>query len=61
MVVHDFNVLGVAIHPYEADSPLIVDPDAVLSTAAALQCFERTPFQILSVSLERKFLITSQL
>jgi hypothetical protein len=61
MVVHDFNVHGIAIHPNKADSPPIVDPDAMLSAAAALQCFERTPFQIFSVSLERKFLIMTQL
>jgi len=51
MVVHDFNVQGVAIHPDEADSPLIVDPDAVLSYSVSLQRFERNPFQTFSVSL----------
>ena len=95
MVVHDFNVNGIAIYPYEADPPLIIDPDAVLTAAGALQCFqsigggtrrsfnnralfsmrslrlaicwmscgkrfERTPFQIFSVSLERKLLIMKE-
>jgi hypothetical protein len=57
MVVHDFNVLGIAIHPNEADSPLIVDSNTMLSASLTPQRFERIPFQIFSVSLERKLLI----
>ena len=30
VIVHDFNVIGVAIFPDKADSPLIVDANAVL-------------------------------
>jgi len=30
MIIDDFNVVGVAFPPTEADAPLIVDPDAVL-------------------------------
>jgi len=37
MVVCYFNVISVPIFPAKADSPLIVDPDAVLSLAIALQ------------------------
>jgi hypothetical protein len=42
VVVHDLNVdrTGRAIRPFEADAPLIVDADAVLSFAIALQCFK---------------------
>lgn len=40
MVVRDFNAHRIAIHPDEADSPLTVDPDAVLSAAIALQRFQ---------------------
>lgn len=30
MIIHDFYVIGVTIDPFEAYSPLIVDPDTVL-------------------------------
>lgn len=40
VVVHDLNILGVAIHPNEADAVSIVDPDAVLSSPVAGQRFE---------------------
>jgi hypothetical protein len=40
MVVHDFNVQGIAVHPDEAYSPLIVDPDALLSFSVSPQRFE---------------------
>ena len=38
MVVDDFHVVRVAIPPPEADAPLGVDPDTVLSLADALEC-----------------------
>jgi len=31
VIIHDFHVKGVAFLPLEADSPLLVDPDAVLT------------------------------
>jgi len=37
MVVGYFNVTGVPGFPAKTDSPLIVDPDTVLSLAMALQ------------------------
>jgi hypothetical protein len=37
MVVDDFHVEGVALPPHEADAILIIDPDAVLALALALQ------------------------
>src|SRR6185312_4768911 len=40
MVVNDFNFMGVATLPEEADAPLVVDPDAVLAFAVALQGFQ---------------------
>ena len=40
MVVHDFNVNCIAIHPNEAYSPLIVDSDAVLSFSVSPQRFQ---------------------
>ena len=40
MVVAEFNIMGIAISPNEADAPLIVDADAVLSRAIAFQGFQ---------------------
>jgi hypothetical protein len=37
VVVHDFDVVGVAAPPSEADPPLVVDPDAVLPLPIAAQ------------------------
>jgi hypothetical protein len=36
----DFGVVGVLYLPAEADAPLVVDADAVLTAAVALQRFE---------------------
>lgn len=40
MVIGDLYLLGGAIVPDKTDPPLIVDPDAVLSFAVALERFE---------------------
>jgi len=40
MVVYNLNVVNVTLAPCEADAPLVVDPDAVLSRAAPLKRFE---------------------
>jgi hypothetical protein len=40
VVVDDLNLMRVAAAPYEADSPSIVDSDAVLALAISLQGFE---------------------
>jgi hypothetical protein len=37
MVVDDFHVAGVALQPQEADAILIIDPDAVMALALAVQ------------------------
>jgi len=37
VVVSNFNIRGIAVTPYEADPPLIVDPDTVLPFSIALQ------------------------
>jgi hypothetical protein len=37
MVIHDLHVVGVALAPYEADAPLVVDSDAVLTLPVAFQ------------------------
>ena len=40
MVVYDLDVVGVPARPAEADSPLVVDSDAVLTAASAFQAFQ---------------------
>ena len=40
MIIGDFHLECVALSPDEADSILIVDPDAVLSCAIALKRFQ---------------------
>jgi hypothetical protein len=40
MVIDDLDHLSATVPPDKADAPLIVDPDAVLSSAIASQDFE---------------------
>ncbi len=40
MVVNDFNFCRTGFRPGEANAPLVVDPDAVLSGAVALRQFK---------------------
>jgi hypothetical protein len=40
MIVDDLDVEAVPVAPEKADSPLIIDADAVLSRAFAFQCLE---------------------
>ena len=40
MVIDDLSIEYVAILPSEADAPLLVDADAVLARAVALECLE---------------------
>jgi hypothetical protein len=40
VIVHDFNVIGVAVFPVEAHSPLIVYANAVLTASTALKLFK---------------------
>jgi hypothetical protein len=37
VVIRNLNVVGVAVAPPKADTPLIVDPDAVLPATVAQQ------------------------
>jgi hypothetical protein len=52
VVIHDFDLMGITGFPREAHPPLVVDPDAVLALAAALQGFEVVAWGRLQV-LER--------
>jgi hypothetical protein len=40
MVINYLDLVGVAVAPLKADSPLIVDADAVLASAVACQFFQ---------------------
>lgn len=40
MVVHDLNVVGIPVAPNKADTPLIVDPNAVLSLSVSVERFQ---------------------
>jgi hypothetical protein len=40
VVVDDFNVVRVTVFPSEADSPLVIDPDTVLSGPIVPQFFQ---------------------
>jgi len=40
MVVHDLNVFRSAWRPPEADTELLVDPDAVLANTVAPKCLQ---------------------
>ncbi len=40
VIVHDLNLVSIALAPNEAKTPLVVNPNAVLSLSAALQYFQ---------------------
>jgi hypothetical protein len=35
VIIHDLNIMGVTVKPLEANTPLIVNPDAVLTFPVA--------------------------
>jgi hypothetical protein len=37
MIVYDFNIVSVPLAPTEADTPLVIDPNAVLSLPVSSQ------------------------
>jgi hypothetical protein len=43
VIINDFNLMGVSVHPFETDSPLLIDADAVLSLSASPECFQPVP------------------
>ena len=51
MVVHNFDVRGSALplRPFETDSPLHIDADAVLALAVAFHALQRIRWQCLKV------------
>ncbi len=45
MIVDDFNVMRIAVRPPKAHAPLIVDPNAVLAEAVAVQFLQAIPWR----------------
>jgi hypothetical protein len=45
MVVHDLDVKRIAVLPSEADAPLIIDANTVLSSALPAQLLESVPWR----------------
>jgi hypothetical protein len=40
MVIDDFNFASVSLSPHKADTPLIVDPNAILAFSVPVKSFE---------------------
>lgn len=40
MIVNDLHVMGIALSPFKTDTPLNIDPDAVLIFSFPRQFFE---------------------
>jgi hypothetical protein len=40
VIIHDLDIVCVPFAPNEADTPLVVDPDAVLPLSVAVQGFQ---------------------
>ena len=53
MIVRNLDIIGVALRPSKADTPLIVDPNAHLPCAVTFQSFESITGRIAQV-LNRK-------
>lgn len=45
MVIHDLDIKSVAIPPYETDTVLIVDSNAVLPRAIAVESLKVIPWR----------------
>jgi hypothetical protein len=43
VVIHDLDAVGIAALPAEADSPLIIDANAVLAFAVSFERLELVP------------------
>jgi len=45
MIVNNLHLVSVALFPAEADPPLVVDTDAVLTASIAVKSFQSVPWQ----------------
>ena len=43
MIVHNLDIVSIAIAPDKADSPLVIDADAVLALAITRELFKAIP------------------
>lgn len=43
MVIHDLDIAGTLVRPDKADTPLVINSDAVLPFTVAFQCFKVVP------------------
>jgi len=46
VVVHDLNLVGISVPPFETDAVLVVNANAVLALAIAFQGFQSQPWQL---------------
>jgi hypothetical protein len=46
VVVHDLDLVGISVPPYETDAVLVVNANAVLALAIAFQGFRSQPWQL---------------
>jgi hypothetical protein len=49
MVIHNFDVVHIAFFPSEANSPLIIDANAVLPMPVAFQRFKLIAWRLLEI------------
>ena len=49
MIVDNLNFVGAALSPHEADAPLLVDPDAVLTRSVTSKVLQTIPWNRLQV------------
>jgi hypothetical protein len=40
VIVHDLDFVNVALSPHEAETPLVVNPNAILPFAIPMQCLQ---------------------
>jgi len=44
MIIHNLNIMCIALSPTKANAPLVIDPDAMLSRSVAGQSFQSVPW-----------------
>lgn len=63
MIINDLNLKSIAIFPNEADSPLIIDSNTVLSKPVALQLLQpirwRNPQRVQTTACRENFELSS--
>jgi hypothetical protein len=60
MVVHNFYLAGVSVPPLETDTPLVIDPDAVLPDPRTLQRLETIPSNLRQIGQARRRMETRE-